>query len=144
MYTPEETKLLLANHNECTFSSNELYASALKYIQQLECGIDRVYKIAKDIKVPTTKPKWISVEERLPEHLQYVLTAAHDGEIEVMYYNKEWPNCFCLWSGNYKKFNVTHWMPLPVLPDEAQKDTTKTAATGNGVQGGVSPDNAQE
>lgn len=36
MYTPEETKKLLANHKEYTFSSDELYASALEYIQRLE------------------------------------------------------------------------------------------------------------
>lgn len=67
-------------------------------------------------KLPTAdvidRPKWISVAERLPK----------DGELVMTYSTsrKDVGHCSCLKSyveryGNYDE--VTHWMPLPELPE---------------------------
>lgn len=117
MYTPEETKFLLANHNECTFSSNELYASALKYIQQLEDGVDRVYKLAKDIKVPTDQPKWISTKDRLPRHGGSFLIATKNGAVCTAHYYPKTYSFDGHFAGIAAK-HITHWMPLPEAPKE--------------------------
>ena len=82
-----------------------LLKDALAYIQQLEAA----------------QPKWISVEERLPDDRGNFITKIHCDKgdwIEVNtfdYMEKEWwhdtVNC------TVTKF-VTHWMPLPEPPKE--------------------------
>ena len=82
-----------------------LLKDALAYIKQLEA----------------VQPKWISVEERLPDDRGNFITKIHcdNGDwIEVNtfdYMEKEWwhdaVNC------TVTKF-VTHWMPLPEPPKE--------------------------
>ena len=111
MYTPEETKLLLANHNECTFSSNELYASAQEYIERLEAA----------------QPKWISVEERLPEPKTAVLAYGqrhvfNGKKIEGLpmarvAYTRGMEEGWFSWDSE-DVIDVTHWMPMPEPPKE--------------------------
>ena len=142
--TPEEIKKGLeccAEYGNCSEGcpynpikdcGHDLYSDALAYIQQLEA----------------TQPKWISVEERLPEqHRQKCV-----GLYSQHGHDKPYPYPFVFtWYAygdngyvNGPHFSdegldglkVHYWMPLPVPPDEAQKDTAKTAATGNGAQGG--------
>ena len=69
-------------------------------------------------------PKWISVEERLPEPYQNVLTCAWklfgpDRKrvcgIDYVLDNGEWA---C--GGESYKTMVTHWMPLPSAPKEVE------------------------
>lgn len=63
-------------------------------------------------------PKWISVEERLPDDGVDVIvyTDRCGGCVEYAYYRYgrcEWfKNCILL------RYNVTHWMPLPEPPKE--------------------------
>ena len=59
------------------------------------------------------KPKWISVEERLPEMYKNVLVIRTDGKIRLdaigslsVWYEEVWH------TGN----PITHWMPLPEPP----------------------------
>ena len=65
-------------------------------------------------------PKWISVEERLPNIDAEVLIYADEGLYDVAQYSggeRFWtlernPDCWVTASG------VTHWMPLPEPPKE--------------------------
>ena len=62
--------------------------------------------------------KWISVKDRLPEEMEWVLCACVSGEVHILCYDylmEDWdihhrPNS-C-----YAKGFVTHWMPLPEPP----------------------------
>ena len=63
---------------------------------------------------PTLTPpnEWVSVEERLPEHLKDVIALYGNGRIDI-----DWVDS----SGDFKFGSifdgVTHWMPLPAPPD---------------------------
>lgn len=79
-------------------------ADALAYIQQLEAKI----------------PKWISVEERLPEKGQTVMVCGVRNGMQVGAFrgtlsainNRKWS-----WKKN-SCLEITHWMPLPEPPKE--------------------------
>lgn len=64
------------------------------------------------------KPKWISVEERLPEVDVTVLTLDRWGHIHdrYMYRHKDGTPVF---TAEYlvSTRDVTHWMPLPEMPE---------------------------
>lgn len=70
------------------------------------------------------RPKWISVEDRLPEENARVWVFC-DGKTEVMIYRRDadgecrfyWEDELGLFSAWYK-CRVTHWMPLPEPPKE--------------------------
>ena len=66
-------------------------------------------------------PKWISVEERLPEHLYDMCLICADGFIEVATWALD-KHKMCTWffvDGEYE-VGVTHWMPLPEPPKEEE------------------------
>lgn len=86
---------------------------AIEYIEQLE---DQLREITKKI------PQWISVYTQMPKDDQHVLAVNGDGVMEVLYYDKEWPNVFCRCGGLLKVCNITHWMPLPEAPKEVQHE----------------------
>lgn len=63
--------------------------------------------------------EWISVEDRLPKGYTYVLVhiKEKDGSpVTVGWYSSEWG-----WAGydsyGTNDLEVTHWMPLPEVPD---------------------------
>lgn len=99
--------------DDCHLSDggSELAADALAYIQQLEAQV----------------PKWISVEERMPEDGVNVLVyaigcnepsvIAMSNHIHSMYgYNIEgWR---APWQYFFHEYKITHWMPLPEPPKE--------------------------
>lgn len=71
----------------------------------------------EDINVLTAQPKWVSVEERLPDEPGEVLACVY-GRICIAWYSNR---CFETPSGMvfYACENaVTHWMPLPEPPKE--------------------------
>ena len=76
--------------------------SALALIQQLE----------------SAQPKWISVEDRLPERFKDVLVFSRNGSVtwtEVAHLTRnQW------WRVGIPMINVTHWMPLPEPPKEEE------------------------
>ena len=63
--------------------------------------------------VESAQPKWISVEERLPEENTTVLVALKDGRVfQALYAYDGW----CMWEGFTD--GVIVWMPLPEPPKE--------------------------
>lgn len=93
-------------------SACNIEAEALAYIQQLEAQV----------------PKWISVEERLPENDRMVIGFTPcDGFMFVGYYHEEkmagykwekWKIITAMRSTKDMVKKVTHWMPLPEPPKE--------------------------
>lgn len=64
--------------------------------------------------IESLKPKWISINDRLPEnHGKYLV------------FNKDSDICTSYFSLNLKKFlsikYITHWMPLPATPTQSDK-----------------------
>ena len=77
-----------------------------------ETGNEIAYKVDID-QLPTITPSgWVSVEERLPEHMKDVIVLYGGGEIDI-----DWVDSL----GDFRFDNlfgrVTHWMPLPAPPD---------------------------
>ena len=81
--------------------------------------------------MPTISPddargvgKWISVEERLPEPYQNVLTCAQKlfGVDRLLVYGIDYTLDNGEWAcgGESYKTMVTHWMPLPEPPKEVE------------------------
>ena len=117
--TPEEIKrgleccsvdgLSCSNCSYCVSCDADIHAlerDALAYIQQLK----------------SAQPKWISVEERLPERCETVLGAflRYDGyEINITKYCV-YPNRNVWFIGDMNAVGgtPTHWMPLPEAPKE--------------------------
>ena len=96
-----------------------LLKDALAYIQQLENQIGELTE--KVSQLEAAQPKWIGVEDRLPEDRGDFITKIHcdNGDwIEVNtfdYMEKEWWHDTV--SCTVTKF-VTHWMPLPEPPKD--------------------------
>lgn len=92
--------------DDCHLSDggSELAADTLVYIHQLEAQV----------------PKWISVEERLPENDVDVLVYDRLDEIGVCQYSSVLRKFFGDVEGTYAE--VTYWMPLPKVPEESFND----------------------
>lgn len=62
--------------------------------------------------------RWISTHERFPEKGQRCLIYPVDGKSEVAYLEN---GKFVFWDGACTDANkITHWIPLPVLPEEVE------------------------
>ena len=60
-------------------------------------------------------PKWISVEDRLPEQGEKAICIAADGDMMIGKYT-EWGWMFpCYFE------ELTHWMPIPQPPKEVEE-----------------------
>lgn len=114
-YKIEQLKNILASHRNCVFGLDKLCESALEYIQHLESGIDRCYELAKQVEA--AQPKWISVEERLPEPDKNVLTLKNRKRVRIGYYSEDCEEWVINDMIAYDE-DITHWMPLPPAPDE--------------------------
>lgn len=85
---------------------------ALDYIKWLENELDK------------RVPRWISVEERLPEQNRVVLVALRLGGKKTVRIGAMaqicgwWDEC-----GLVSNASVTHWMPLPEPPEEGEDAT---------------------
>ena len=92
---------------------------AIAYVQQLEHNIGELTE--KVAQLEAAQPKWISVEDRLPEFGEYFVRCIHNytdnDEYEcykvAIYLSKE-----CRWIDVGNLLKVTHWMPIPELPKE--------------------------
>ena len=126
--------------NYCNWSSDcacnsRMCADALDYIQQLENHIGEFTE--KVAQLEAAQPKWISVEERLPEPNTTVLHIAHGWESQLVYIGKlekvesekSWLTGLVSKASEWTVYGfsylrepiVTHWMPLPSMP-EPQKE----------------------
>lgn len=119
MKTPDETKKGLEccggdcfnGNEECPYDKDDLKENiscirwmskdALAYIQQLEAQV----------------PKWISVEERLPEDDDDVLMMTDMGMSMGYYCRDSFIDSWVDYVNSDSKC-VTHWMPLPEPPKE--------------------------
>ena len=93
---------------------------------------DCMEELSRDLKAHIEQleaqvPKWISVEERLPEEVKRDDEEASSTDIVIVAVRDDMNNIFVsddiLCKGewvNYSAplFEVTHWMPLPELPKE--------------------------
>lgn len=65
------------------------------------------------------RPSWIKCEERLPRHNQFVLAIGTSGQIEVLRFDLGLNNyVFMNQSLTHQVVGITHWMPLPKVPNE--------------------------
>lgn len=62
-------------------------------------------------------PKWVSVEERLPEDYVPVLTSDGHGNIHIFCHSKEMRFPFNIGPAHPRYFSVTHWMAFPEPPE---------------------------
>lgn len=62
--------------------------------------------------------EWISVKERLPEHLQEVLTVDQHGNFHLFTHFKGSLFPFNIDPDHPRFYMPTHWMPLPEPPGE--------------------------
>lgn len=82
----------------------------------IQRAIDFIKKSRLQI-IPDDKAEaWISVDERLPEDGETVLTISSEAKMEVCFYKTEWEGIFQQCHGLIKIYNITHWMPLPEAP----------------------------
>ena len=86
--------------DDCPYvgSCSSLEKDALAYIKQLEAKV----------------PKWISVEEMLPNQYEDVLTFSNDNELLICHYDGH--GWIVVFDGCYNDGDVTHWMYLPQDP----------------------------
>lgn len=146
MRTPEEIKQCLfyckgGFCDRCPYAAAEdfsiedctgrLAADALAYINQLEGQLRDATKMTTSTE---PVPKWISVEDRLPERNTRVLVYAQEKEdgfegkyvITIASYTD---NLFGYdisgwvepWQYFFASYEITHWMPLPEPPREGTK-----------------------
>ena len=130
MKTPEEIKKGIecctcptSDCDQCPYHKvgdgdcvDEVKHDALAYIRQLEARV----------------PRWIPVEERLPEkHLQECLCRyvfdeipGVSGHIHVLTWHAYGTNGYVyrphFTDEGFESMRVTHWMPLPEPPEEVQ------------------------
>ena len=82
----------------------------MTYEQLLIEGIAERDKRITELEV---NQQWISVEDRLPDELQDVLSfSIHDGVFQSIYRANKFKKTLVVWLHN----EVTHWMPLPSSP----------------------------
>lgn len=83
-----------------------------KYSQGVEDGLRYVLRyVENDTPDAGNKNEWVSVLDRLPEQ-DHVLVSTRYGIREA--------NKYVFKSDQFKYLNITHWMPLPEPPQEAE------------------------
>lgn len=68
--------------------------------------------------------RWVSVKERLPEESGNVLVHCEDGYMAIVNYSAKHQQ-FCnydICAKRSEEWDVTHWMPLPALPEEVSHE----------------------
>lgn len=140
MKTPEEIKKGLeacgsdechGHHTDCPYEDDllctmHICGDARAYIQQLEHRIGELTE--KVAQLEAAQPKWISVEERLPENDDNYLVFTYDkneAEIATYYGDGEWLTHDLT---NLTRL-VSHWMPIPSMPEPPKEEAYGTKGT---------------
>ena len=76
---------------------------------------EEAYKAAHR-RFEAAQPKWISVEERLPEPDKNVLTLKNRKRVRIGYYSEDCEEWVINDMIAYDE-DITHWMPLPTVPE---------------------------
>ena len=104
----EEALAMLRNMQEnCLAKSTDKYNDPLrdKKCKALNIAIESI----------KSTPKWISVEDKLPQEMVSVLGYFPiNGSIRMVVYTGNYWSDFPY---SYSKNGVTHWMPIPEKPD---------------------------
>lgn len=90
---------------------------ALAYIQQLENNIGELTE--KVSQFETAHPKWISVEDRLPEKDGKYIVCTAKGSVYCTRFKAYGKN------GSFQtdiNTHITHWMSLPSMPEPPKED----------------------
>lgn len=119
---------------DATDGFSTLAGDALNYIRQLEAdlmqsqqanaGLEIMLNAAQmdavtwKRKYEAAQPKWISVKERLPDQLEDVL--AFNRNVNITWFSVAYVDRKQWWSAGRMVHHVTHWMPLPEPPKEAE------------------------
>lgn len=105
--------------------STTITRDALAYIQQLEARMEALTDEALTYiqQLEAQQPRWISVGEQLPENGQKIIAAFHDsgGWVVDQVRYVEGKFNFIGWV-NVCNDNVTHWMPMPLPPEEKKHE----------------------
>lgn len=84
-------------------------------------------RYAEMLAVMKERERWINVEERLPEPMEWVLCRCRDGRARILRYDHVIDNWdFTVLDGHGYAFPreiVTHWRPLPEEPEEVEHGT---------------------
>ena len=79
------------------------------------------YITAVDVEHAPTIGEWISVEDKLPEVGKVVLAFGTRSATTGMFQGISRRNDLWWWKGHTIK-HVSHWMPLPELPEEVKQE----------------------
>lgn len=102
------------NIAECLSKEGENCKGVLEIIE-LDLELARIALAALEAK--PVNNGWISCSERMPEQFECVMAYTKYGEVWTGIYDFHW-DFYC---DNRLVKNVTHWKPLPELPEESNK-----------------------
>ena len=105
-------------YDEDGCATSQQIIDALEYIQQLEYRIGEL--TGKVAQLEEEQPKWISVEDRLPDAGEKVIVCGVKNGMHVGAFrgklrpgnNRRW------WWKKDTILEVTHWIPIPQMPKE--------------------------
>lgn len=121
--TPEQIRFNISECSrsnclsECPYENQPIESCAEGLLSDALALIDRL-ESERDAALAKV-PKWISVEERLPEEGERVLCT--DGHCVFEQYRVPLSCVYGTWNRGGLKSpmqNVTHWMPMPEPPEE--------------------------
>lgn len=92
-------------------TDKEIQKAAEELFKDSEYPVPNIYCFTKGAKWALSH-QWISVEERLPENDETVLTFSSYGHV-LAYYSEQDKMWFAY--GCYSDINPTHWMQIPVF-----------------------------
>ena len=121
-----DTNLVNALREHAEWAEGNQYETPITLCDDLAEAADLIEAQAKEIeKLRAQLPRWIPVEERLPEYgVRVLATDMYEGDdYNGIRTREEYPDdadgCWyderCRW---YAIDDATHWMPLPIVPEE--------------------------
>lgn len=126
----EVIKDLRGNHDKY-FSRDMQAADAIEKLQKALDAVNDAHNEGYDVGYWAGRrdyePKWISVDERLPEPKfarEWYLVALESGCVKTLAFEKQGRSDNLFRPGWHETASpVTHWMPLPEAPKEEEETT---------------------